>query len=369
MKKNHRLKIGILLDDTLDSTDGVQQYCLTLGKWLSRRGHEVHYIAGQTSRNDIKNIHSISKNITVKFNQNKMSMPLPVASKKIKSLLKELDLDVLHVQMPYSPFYAAKFIKFSNKKTKIIGTFHIVPANRLSYLSSFFLKFVLRNSLKKIDQTISVSEVAKKFALESFGIKSFIIPNAIDSSEYKYEPIIQNKIKIVFLGRMVERKGCLQLLQALKVLDNLTKYDYEVIVAGDGPLRPKLEQYAKENNLRDISFLGYVSEEEKKKLLSNADIATFPALGGESFGIVLIEAMACGSRVIIGGDNLGYSGVLGNDDRFIVNPKDSEAFANLLKLYIENSDIRISVSKVLKKMIKKYDINNVGEKIIKLYVM
>lgn len=369
MEKIRKLKIGLLLDDTLDSTDGVQQYCLTLGKWLSRQGHDVHYIAGQSIRNDIDNLHSISKNITVRFNKNKMSMPLPVANKRIKSLLKELNLDVLHVQMPYSPFYAAKFIKLSSEKTRIIGTFHIVPASRLSYLSSFFLKFILNNSLKRINQTVSVSEAAKKFALEAFGIKSIVVPNAIDTSEYKYEPIIRNKIQIVFLGRMVQRKGCLQLLEALKVLNNLTNHDYEVLIAGEGPLRLKLEQYANENNLHNVSFLGYVSELEKKKLLSIADIATFPALGGESFGIVLLEAMACGSRVIIGGDNVGYTGVLGNDNRFIVNPKDSIAFSSLLKLYIENPDKRKSVSKVLKSMIKKYDIDNVGKDIINLYTL
>ncbi len=100
MPKATRLKIGFVLDDSLDSTDGVQQYMLTMGRWLQKKGHEVHYLVGHTRRPDIANIHSLSRNITVRFNQNRMSIPLGASRRHIKQVLMREQFDVLHVQMP-----------------------------------------------------------------------------------------------------------------------------------------------------------------------------------------------------------------------------------------------------------------------------
>ena len=75
-KQPRKLRIGLVLDDTLDTTDGVQQYVLTLGKWLSQHGHEVHYLVGESRRDDIANIHSMARNIKVRFNRNRLSIPL-----------------------------------------------------------------------------------------------------------------------------------------------------------------------------------------------------------------------------------------------------------------------------------------------------
>jgi len=103
---NKKLKIGLLLDDTLDTPDGVQQYVLCLGGWLTNQGHEVHYLVGASKREDIKHLHSIANNIRVRFNKNRLSIPLPTSRSAIRNLLDELQLDVLHVQMPYSPLFA-----------------------------------------------------------------------------------------------------------------------------------------------------------------------------------------------------------------------------------------------------------------------
>src|SRR5579875_4032120 len=100
------MKIGMVLDDTLDTPDGVQQYVLQVGRWLSAQGHDVHYLVGATTRTDIPNIHSLSRNKQVRFNGNRMSMPLPASRKKLKQFLRTEQFDVLHVQVPYSPFMA-----------------------------------------------------------------------------------------------------------------------------------------------------------------------------------------------------------------------------------------------------------------------
>jgi Glycosyltransferase Family 4 len=126
------MKIGFVLDDTLDSTDGVQQYVLTLGKWLKDQGHDVHYLVGATKRRDIPDVHSLSRNMSVRFNGNQMSMPLPAKKFEITALLSTEKFDVLHVQVPYSPLLAHRVIMAAPPQTAIIGTFHIAP-NSASY--------------------------------------------------------------------------------------------------------------------------------------------------------------------------------------------------------------------------------------------
>jgi phosphatidylinositol alpha-mannosyltransferase len=84
----HALKVGLVLDDSLDSTDGVQQYVLTVGAWLTSQGHEVHYLVGKTTRTDLPNIHSLSRNIRVRYNGNRLSIPLPASKRRLRQVLR-----------------------------------------------------------------------------------------------------------------------------------------------------------------------------------------------------------------------------------------------------------------------------------------
>ena len=106
-----KLSIAFLYDDTLDSNDGVSQYVKTLGVWLSRQGHKVSYLTGQTKMAEWQGgqVFSLAKNIKVKFNANRLSIPLPAPKSKINSALSN-NFDVVHVQMPFSPFMAGRVI-------------------------------------------------------------------------------------------------------------------------------------------------------------------------------------------------------------------------------------------------------------------
>jgi phosphatidyl-myo-inositol alpha-mannosyltransferase len=125
------MKIAFALDDTLDTPDGVQQYVLSLGSWLAAQGHNVHYLVGNTTRNDVTNVHPLSRNWKVRFNGNRMSIPLPVSRHKLRAFLAEQQFDVLHVQVPYSPFLAGQLMRAAPASTAIIGTFHILPYSRM----------------------------------------------------------------------------------------------------------------------------------------------------------------------------------------------------------------------------------------------
>jgi phosphatidylinositol alpha-mannosyltransferase len=362
-----KLKVGFVLDDTLDTTDGVQQYVITVGSWLNRHGCDVHYLVGESKRQDIKNVHSMAKNIKVRFNKNRLSVPLPTNKKEIADKLKKLNLDVIHVQMPYSPLFAGRVINAAQPKTKIIGTFHIVPANWLHSAGSRSLEILNRHTIRQFDEIISVSQAAANFARTVFGIETIIIPNAVNLKIMKHKPVFNKELTIVFLGRLVERKGCNYLLKSLSKLQEQYRGKYKTIIAGDGPLRDKLESYAKDHGIKKIKFLGYIKEEEKAKLLAGADIAVFPSTGGESFGIVLIEAMAAGTRVVLGGDNAGYRGVLSEHPDLLINPKDTIGFANRLQYFLEHKQVREAAAQWCKNNIGQYDVEKVGKKILAVY--
>lgn len=367
------LKIAFVLDDSLDKTDGVQQYVTTLGRYYEHLGYEVHYLVGQTERQDFKHIHSLSRNLQVHFNQNRMSTPLPASDKRIKELLELEAFDVLHVQMPYSPLMAAKIIKAAPEATAVVGTFHIIPFSSLEKKATRLLGMALKRSLQRFDSVISVSKPAALFLKESFKLRSVIIPNVVDVSHFSkgrsLAKYTNDKLTIMFLGRLVERKGCMYFLQAIERLHAARQLnDVRVLICGKGPLQAKLEAYVHQHHLGHVvHFTGYVPEVDKPDYLATSDIAVFPSTGGESFGIVLIEAMAAGAGVVLGGHNVGYETVLGGRPEQLIAIDDTEAFAKQLQHFIRSSRARLAAMRWQTTAVQQYDVRLVGQQLLQLY--
>lgn len=364
--------IGFVLDDSLDKTDGVQQYIITLGSWFAKEGHEVHYLCGETKRTDIPRIHSLSKNIQIHFNQNRMTTPVKADKNQIKNIFNDIDFDVLHVQMPYSPILAGKIIRLAPKTTAVIGTFHIIPASRIESVGTRLIRVFMRGSLKRFNEIFSVSRPAQHFAKKNLGINSTILPNVINYRIFhgaKPLSLYSGKVNIVFLGRLVERKGCLKLLEAIEYIHSKHEtHNIRVLICGKGPLESKLRQYVIEKKMSNfIKFKGYITEKDKPRYLATADIAVFPSTGGESFGIVLIEAMAAGSRVVIAGNNAGYKSVMNGHGEQIVSPSNTRAFGKLLWHFIVNRNSRIYASKWQAEYVKNFDVSKVGQILLNKY--
>ncbi len=369
----NKLKIGFVVDDGLDSPDGVQQYVLTVGAWMKSQGHEVRYLAGETKRQDIPGLYSLTKNAKVRFSGNSLSTPLPASKSKIKQILIHEKFDILHIQVPYSPFCAGRVVRAADVNTVIVGTFHILPFNWLSRAGTWLLGRYLTLNLKKFNKMLSVSEPARLFAKKSFAIDSEVLPNPVRINSFKPskpKAFSRKNVQLLFVGRLVPRKGCMQLLQAIEVLARNQKVQQKFIldICGDGPLRSKLEQFVRDNNLSElVTFHGFVSEEIKIKYMQQADIAIFPSYGGESFGIVLIEAMAAGAGIVIGGDNPGYRSVLVGMEDCIVNVHSPASFADSLSRFMMEPDIRSDLHTKQQKHVKNYDIGVVGSKLLKVY--
>lgn len=365
MKPSTKFKIGLVLDDSLDRKDGVQQYVRSLGNWLSAQGHTVHYLAGQ-SKTDNKTVHSLSRNIGVKFNGNRLTVPLPANSRAIKTLLARERYDVLHIQMPYSPLMAGKVIRLASPQTAVVGTFHVLPFGGLQRRGNRALGLVQKRQLRRLDAICSVSAPAQAFARTHYGLASRVIPNMIDAPAWR-SALHPHTGRIVFLGRLVSRKGCAELLRAVLELPEPLRNNLEVLIAGDGPERQKLEKFACGHELDQVTFLGFIDEKHKADLLASAELAVFPALGGESFGIVLIEAMAAGSGVVLGGNNPGYKSVLAPWPEALIDPRDTKAFSASLTHFLSSEKLRAKIHAQQQTAVKQYDVNVVGSQIVGLY--
>ena len=222
--------------------------------------------------------------------------------------------------------------------------------------------------LKYIDEFTAVSPAACGLINSISDKEVTIIPNGIELEKYfTSDPLEKHQqVKtILFIGRLEKRKGVKYLLQAYSRIMN--NNHYQLLIAGDGPDRERLESLAEDLGLINYRFLGYVDETTKIKLLKDADVFCSPAVYGESFGIVLLEAMAT-STVIVAGNNSGYSQLLKDEGQLsIINPHDIGEFARKLELMANNQAVRALSKKWMAKYVKTFDYREIAKTYEKFY--
>ena len=355
------------MDDTLDRADGVQQAMLAIGEHMRGLGHDVHYIVSDTKRTDIENIHSIGRSVSLQFNGNSVRTPRPVSKKKLTRLFVDTQFDVLHVQMPFSPFLAGEVLKLVPVSTKIVGTFHILPYNLVASTGTRLVGVGMKRYIRKIQTAYAVSPPALEFMRSAFGLDGAVLPNPVNYDffhSFKRRPA--DKKRIVFVGRFEQRKGVMQLIKAYAALDESVRSQSTLTMIGKGPLLDDVTAYASEHSV-SVDLPGFVTEAEKAQPLADADIAVFPSTNGESFGIVLAEAMAAGAGITIGGDNPGYSSVLGPWPRTLFDPDNTAAFTALLQDVIVGSRAYDAIGVQQHKAVKAYDIKKVAAQLLDSY--
>lgn len=369
---NQSRKIAIVLDTSLDQPDGVQQYVLSIRDWLVSMGHDVHFIVGETHRTDIPNVHSVARNVTVAFNGNKMSIPLWAHRRKLKQLLAEHSFDVLHVQAPYHPLMAQQIIRLAPSTTAVVSTFHILPYGRLASIGTKLLGILLRPSLSRIDTCLAVSSSAAAFAERCFRLPHSVSPNVFDYDRFaRASPLAQysdDRITILFLGRLVERKGCRLLLEAIAGLDRATLPSFRVVICGKGQQLSELQSFVANNNLADcVEFVGFVSEDDKPSYYASAELAIFPSISGESFGIVLLEAMAAGSAAVLAGNNPGYATVMEPFPEQLFEPHDIRELRDLITRFLQDDNLRLNRARAGSAYVKSFDTHSVGPTLMAEY--
>ncbi|MEK7152672.1 MAG: glycosyltransferase, partial [Patescibacteria group bacterium] len=232
-------------------------------------------------------------------------------------------------------------LRFSNAVN--IGTFHAkLPETLMTRTMIKVVTPYTKSVLKYIDEFTAVSDAAAEYVCSLTDRPVALIPNGIDLARYR-APLRRSDNKkhktIFYVGRLEQRKGIKHLLHAFKLLTE-TNPEISLVIAGNGPDRSKLEMLATDLSLDNVEFVGFISDKEKVHYLRTADLYCSPALYGESFGIVLLEAMASG-LVTVAGDNPGYASVMnGLGAISLVNPKHHAEFSRRLNLLLRENDLR-----------------------------
>lgn len=313
LERNRELRVALVYDDSMDRDGGVPQYVTSLTRGLQEQGHRVSLLVGESGVRSVDgaSVHSLARNVRVRFNGNRLSMPMASRSSAIDRVMAAGQFDVVHVQVPYSPLMASRVIARAAPGTAVVGTFHVASERWLPRVGSRLLAAVTQGSLGRFDRMISVSGCAAEFARSTYGVESQIVPNMIDVERIQRlaEPGRGSTRgpTIAYLGALVRRKGPGLLLEAFLRLRRRVP-SATLAIAGEGPLRGQLERRVRIASAGDaVRILGRVDERRKAELLGAAQVACFPSRYGESFGIVLLEAIAAGAGAVLAGENCGYA--------------------------------------------------------------
>ncbi len=373
------LTVGLVLDDGLDAPDGVQQYVLTVARELAARGHVVHLIASTTSRTDLERLHVLGRNLRVRFNGNVLSSPLPARAGDLTTLLREVRFDVLHVQLPHSPFLAGRLVRRLPDDVAVVGTFHILPDSPLVAMGTRALGLLERRTLARFDEVLAVSAPAAEFARTSFGARPAVVTIPVDLDRLRHPAAHDERpgaapderpLRVVFLGRFVPRKGPRELVDAAAyVVDHrLVGRPWTLTLAGSGPLDDELRKRIAFEGLTDrVDLPGFVTEDAKAALLAGADLVVLPSTGGESFGISVVEAMAAGGGPVLAGDNPGYRSTMAGLEEQLVAPRDRVAFGQALARWLLDDDARARATVRQRAAAQRFDVHTVVDEIETTY--
>lgn len=367
------MKIGLVCPYNMFIGGGVQEVVLALRDGVQARGHQAYIITPQPR--NYKG--SVPDGIICVGGGTTVRKPFDTAGQisasvdtdSLENMLNTYRFDIIHFHEPWVPVLSRQIL--SRSKAINIGTFHAALPDRL--MTRTIERVVTpytKSIIKYLDVLTAVSPSATTYVRSLSDRKINIIANGIDLTKYKIaekQPRKYRKRKtILFIGRLEKRKGVRYLLEAYGVLKKVHP-EFELVIAGDGPDRSKLEYFTRDNKINNVKFLGYVDETRKLRLLHEADLFCSPALYGESFGIVLLEAMASGC-VTVAGNNSGYEGVLrGLGQVSIVNPKDTVEFARRLALLGHNEELREIWKTWAKNEAAKYNYDHIIDQYTKLY--
>lgn len=365
------MKIGLVCPYNITKGGGVQEIVKALQSGLAARGHDVVIITPRP-RDVTKKI----KNTILLGNGTDFRSPMHTTSqvsvsvdgKEIEEMLEREKFDVLHFHEPWIPVLSRQILSRSTSVN--VATFHAkLPETMMSRSFAKVVTPYTKSVLKYIDSFTAVSEAALEYLRTMSDTPVSIVPNGIDLQHYHVprNKTTKKEKTILYIGRLEKRKGVAYLLKAFACFANDNPH-IKLVIAGDGVDRQKLELLADELKIKNVKFLGYITEQKKKQLLRDSDLFCSPAVYGESFGIVLLEAMASG-LITVAGNNPGYASVLdGLGSLSLVNPKDTTEFAKRMELLINEPQLQKLWLNWAKETVPQYDYKIVVEQYESVYL-
>ena len=335
------MKIGLVTPYVYPLPGGVNQHVRYLYDNLRLRGHDVRILTSShgLQRASEGDVIRIGKGFSMPANGSVGTVTLsPRYLSQVDEVLDRERFDLLHFHEPFVPFLSLVVLRQSTSVN--VATFHAYGGFSPAYeLGSR----IMGSYAKRLHGRIAVSAAARHFIDRYFPGDYKVIPNGVDIGRFQRAvPIARwqdGTRNILFVGRFEPRKGLLDLLKAYRILRK-TGCQCRLLVVGGGPQEREARRYLMTRKMGGVEFLGRVSDEERDALFKTADVYCSPATGGESFGIVLLEAMSAGTAIVCS-DIHGYKGVVRRGrEGLLVPPRDKKALAGALARVLGDDALR-----------------------------
>ncbi len=354
---------------------GVTEHVAHLAEQFRDRDHEVHIIAPSSDDETEPTttgealVHRIGRVVSIPANGSVARITLSLrAYLQAKRLLQEEQFDLIHLHEPMLPALPMTVLRHSN--TTNIGTFHAYRNTPLAY---FYGKPIVRPFFRKLHGHIAVSTAARDFVGEYFPADYRVIPNGIDFAHFNTPlspppQLADDRPTVLFVGRLEKRKGLRFLLRAWSsVLERHPRA--RLVVVGRGRPLEGYKRFADRQGWSpsDVVFAGYVAAEDLPRYYQRADVFCAPNTGQESFGIVLLEAMAAGAPIVA--SNIpGYRDVVVHEEHgLLVPPSDAGAIAAAISSLLDSTEVREAMGLSGQARARLYDWPRVAAQVLDYY--
>ncbi len=383
------MKVGLVSEFYYPWPGGISEHVYNLARELRTRGHEIKILTGDfdgrftrwqaklpffsvgrshldTQAPNESQVIRFGKSVAFPYNGSVTVVTVGNRlGRKFDEVLRREAFDLLHVHDPLAP--TLPMLAVSQARCPVVGTLHAYHQNGNRLLSLF--RGALRKRMEKISALVAVSHSAQA-AFERYftGLDYRVIPNGVSIDRFKangsalagrYGPTKKN---ILYVGQFVKKKGFGMLLEAFKILSQ-HRGDIRLIAVGDGPL----EGSYRRQNVREVHFLGHRRGKALAACYDVADIFVAPSIGFESFGIILLEAMAAGVP-IVASDIPGFRNVVGEDqEAVLVPPGNPELLARGIERVLDDEVLRNSLQLTGSKTVQGYAWSRVVDDIELVY--
>jgi phosphatidyl-myo-inositol alpha-mannosyltransferase len=362
------MKIGLVCPYIYPATGGVAQHVQFLYENLRQRDHDVRILTAShgPQRASEGDIIRLGVGFSVPINASVGTLTFsPRYLSQIGAMLEREQFDILHFHEPFVPFLSLFLLRESRSVN--IATFHAYAGFSPSYE---FGSRALRGYAGRLHGRIAVSAAARHFIDRFFPGDYKVIPNGVDVARFASAvPIARwqdGTPNVLFVGRHEPRKGLLDLLKAHRILRK-TGSESRLLIVGSGPQEREARRYVATRGLNGVEFLGRVSDTEKAQLYRTADVYASPATGGESFGIVLLEAMAAGTPIVCS-DIHGYKGVVRRGrEGLLVPPREPRELAIAIDRLLRDAALRRQMGEAGRERAKEFSWPRVTAKVEEYY--
>jgi len=366
------MKIGLVSPYDFSVPGGVNTHICHLADNYHRLGHDVRVLA-PASRRD-----AVDRDDLIVIGQRTIGLPaggsvahitLSVTlGPLVDRVLAREAFDIIHLHEPFVPLLPFQVLRRSKELN--VATFHAAKDQGRQWYAYF--QPAISRWWPRIQGKIAVSPAALRLIERYFEDHYEIIPNGVNYQQFAtpvppYPQFKDGKLNVLFLGRLEKRKGLPYLLQAYAQVKAHLPESRLIIVGPDGGMRAGAEAFVRREGLTDVVFTGYVCEEDKARYYRTADVFCAPNTGNESFGVILLEAMAAGTPVIASNIE-GFAYVVAHDQEgLLVPPRDAAALADALMQLLGDADRRREMGRRGQEKARQFSWDRVSQQVLDFY--